>query len=254
MRLQTLAPALATLVVALPSPAATLLFDFGSTGSGYSGTDSPGHEDGLATGSAWNNVGGDVASGLVDQNGVAAPGVALDFGTGTLGSISYAAATKPLTVDHAAYPHWSDDLGTDHLVRDAGDPAIALAVTGLEAGVYDFYFTAFRGDGMTATNANRNYNVRATTSTTAVTDFSGTASSTLFNNNPTTVGAWNPGDNYITGNFTVTGAGEDLYLYSNSTDFIGVMSSLEIVQVPEPASAALLAAGGLSLLARRRRA
>ena len=249
MRLQTLAPALATLAVALPSPAATLLFDFGS--AGYTGTDSPGHEDGLATGSTWNNVGGDVVSGLVDQNGVAAPGVALDFGTGTLSSISYTAATKPLTVDHSTYPHWSDDLGTDHLVRDAGDPAIAVAVTGLEAGEYDFYFTAFRGDGA-RTNANRDYDVRATTSTTAVTDFSVTASSTLFNNNPTTVGAWNPGDNYITGNFTVTGAGEDLYLYSNSTGFIGVMSSLEIVAVPEPASAALLAAGGLALLGRRR--
>jgi hypothetical protein len=247
------------LVVALSqSPIAsadTILLDFGSTL--YTGTDSPGHEDGNATGSVWNNISGDTAAGIVDQNGVAVTGVAVDFGTGTASSINYGNAVKALTVDHTAYPHWNDDLGKDHIVRDSGDPALAIAVTGLAEGTYDFYFTGFRGDS--STNAARNYDVRTTTSISSVTDFSSIASATLTNNNPTTVNSWIAGDNYITGQFTVTSAGEDFYLYVNSpeeneffTTFIGVASSLEIVAVPEPASLTLVLIGAGLILSRRR--
>ena len=229
-----------------------VLLDFGT--QGYAGTDSPGHADGLATGTNWNDITGDTATGIEDENGNPVVGLSLDFGTGTLSSINYANDVKPLSVDHAAYPHWGDDLGEDHVVRDSGDPAIALAVVGLDPGVYDFYLTAFRGDNpQTDTNANRDYNVRFTTSTTPVTDFSGLASNLLTNDNPRTVDTWQPGDNYITDQFTITNAGEGLYLYSNSTGFIGVMSSLQIVPVPEPGSVVLVGAGGLLMLVRRRR-
>ena len=248
----------ASLAAGFPSAASAdvVLLDFGTTL--YAGTDSPGHEDGLATGGVWNNVGGDVASGLVDENGVALTGLAVDFGTGTVSSVDYANATKPLTVDHSDYPQWNDDLGRDHIVRDAGDPALAIAVTGLSEGVYDFYFTGLRGDNLT--NADRDYDVRFTTSTSAVTDFSAVASDTLTNNLPTTVNSWIAGDNYVTGQFTVSSAGEGFYLYVDSpglsafnTSFIGVASSLEIVAVPEPGSMVLVAAGFGLILARRRR-
>ncbi len=248
----------AALVIALPVAASAdvVLLDFGSTL--YTGTDSPGHEDGLATGGTWNSVSGDVASGLVDENGVALAGLAINFGTGTESSINYSNATKPLTVDHAAYPHWNDTLGQDHIVRDAGDPALAIAVTGLAEGVYDFYFTGFRGDSLT--NAIRNYDVRTTTSTSPVTNFSSVVSNTLTNNMPTTVDSWIAGDNYITGQFTVTSGGEDFYLYVNSPEqneffisYIGVASSLEIVAVPEPGSIALVACGAALIALRRQR-
>ncbi len=231
-----------------------ILLDFGSTL--YTGTDSPGHEDGLATGSTWNNVGGDVASGLVDEDGAAVPGLTVDFGTGTLASISYANATKPLSVDHGAFPLWAGDLGADHIVRDSGDPALAIAITGLAEGTYDFYFTGFRGDG--ANNPSRDYDARWTTSTTAVTDFSGLATNALTNDNETTETDWIAGNNYLTGQFTVTTSGEALYLYTDSpglvggAPFIGVATSLAIVPIPEPASL-LLGLGGFAIITGRRR-
>lgn len=234
-----------------------ILLDFGSTL--YTGTDSPGHADGLATGSTWNNVSGDVASGLVDENGAEVSGLAVDFGTGTLASISYTNAIKPLSVDHSAFPLWDDDLGEDHIVRDSGDPALAIAITGLTEGTYDFYFTGFRGDGNLESNPTRDYDVRWTTSTTTVTDFSGLATNTLTNDNETTETDWIAGNNYITGQFTVTASGEALYLYTDSPElvgaapFIGVATSLSIVPIPEPASLVLLGLGGLLTLARHRR-
>jgi hypothetical protein len=253
-RLQSLSALVLAAALPLHAQADTLLLDFGSTL--YTGTDSPGHEDGLATGGTWNSISGDTASGLVDENGNALTGVGIDFGTGTLSSINYGNAVKPLAVDHSAYPQWDTDLGRDHVVRDSGDPALAIAVTGLAEGVYDFYFTGFRGDS--TSNAARDYDVRTAISSSAVTDFSSATAQVLTNSSPTTTTSWIAGDNYITGQVTI-GAGEDFYLYVNSPDeneffqsFIGVASSLELVVVPEPTSLTLLAAGSI-LLARRRR-
>ncbi|MEM6459156.1 MAG: PEP-CTERM sorting domain-containing protein [Planctomycetota bacterium] len=258
LRTPSIALSLAAVLTPAAAPADVVLLDFGDTL--YTGTDSPGHEDGLATGGTWNGVTGDVASGLVDQNGVALVGLALDFGTGPdATSINYSNTVRGVDADHTAFPQWNDNLGTDHLVRDvsAQGPAMAVAVTGLADGVYDFYFTGFRGDS--AANAARDYEVRATTSATAVTDFSTIAVQTLTNSNPTTANSWDPGDNYITGQFTIAG-GDDFYLFVDSpelndqfTRFIGVASSLEIVAVPEPGSMLLIGLGGLAVLVRRGR-
>ncbi|MEM9883234.1 MAG: PEP-CTERM sorting domain-containing protein [Planctomycetota bacterium] len=258
LRTPWIALSLAAVLTPAAAPADVVLLDFGDTL--YTGTDSPGHEDGLATGSTWNGVTGDVASGLVDQNGAALVGLALDFGTGPdATSINYSNTVRAADADHTAFPQWNDNLGTDHLVRDDSNlgPALALAVTGLADGVYDFYFTGFRGDN--AFNADRNYEVRTTTSGSAVTDFSSIAIQTLTNSNPTTANSWDPGDNYITGQFTIAG-GSDFYLFVDSPEqnsagntFIGVASSLEIVAVPEPGSLVLIGLGGLAFLARRGR-
>ncbi|MEM6751165.1 MAG: hypothetical protein AAF612_11915 [Planctomycetota bacterium] len=253
--------ALTAACVALPCAAtqATVLLDFGPTA--YAGTDSPGHEDGAATGTSWNSVTGDAAAGsLVDENGNALPGVALDFGVGAVAAIDYANGVRTDTRDHSAYPLWDSGVGEDHIFRDVASegPAIALAVTGLPQGVYDFYLTAFRGDN--DTNASRNYDVYATTSTAAVMDFSALGVGEITNTNPTTANDWIADDHYVTGTFTITAAGEAFYVAVDSpglagdtnSPFIGVLSSLEIVVVPEPASAAFVALG-LGAVARRPR-
>ncbi|MEM6332981.1 MAG: PEP-CTERM sorting domain-containing protein [Planctomycetota bacterium] len=258
MNRSLLAAAAACLTLPVMPASATLLLDFGTTA--YVGTDSPAHEDGNATGTNWNNVSGDVAAGgLVDEQGDALPGVGIDFGVGTIGSINYANGVRADTRDHSAFPLWDSGLGEDHLFRDIASegPAIALAVTGLAPGVYDYYVTAFRGDN--ATNASRNYDVYAATSAAAVTDFSGAFADEILNSDPTTANDWIAGDHYATGTFTITAAGEAFYVAVDSpspagpaeSPFIGVISSLEIVPVPEPSSA-LLAAAGLGLLGVRR--
>ncbi|MEM6550565.1 MAG: PEP-CTERM sorting domain-containing protein [Planctomycetota bacterium] len=242
--------AAACFALPLSQASAALLIDFGSTN--YSGTDSPGHEDGNATGTVWNTVGGDVAAGgLVDQGGSVLTGVALDFGVGTVAGINYANGVRTDTRDHSDYPLWDSGLGEDHIFRDisAEGPAIALGVTGLQPGIYNFYLTSFRGDN--SANASRDYDVYTTTSTTAVTDFSGDFLDEIVNDSETTVTDWIAGDNYATGQFTITVSGEGFYIAVDSpglagetnSPFIGIMSSLEIVPIPEPSSAALLTVG-----------
>ncbi|MEM6391498.1 MAG: hypothetical protein AAF797_01845 [Planctomycetota bacterium] len=248
--------AAACLALPLSQASAALLIDFGSTP--YSGTDSPGHEDGNAIGTVWNTVGGDVAAGgLVDQDGGVLTGVALDFGVGAVASIDYANGVRADTRDHSAFPLWDSGLGEDHLFRDIASegPAIALGITGLQPGIYNFYLTSFRGDN--ATNASRNYDVYTTTSTTAVTDFTGDFLDEIVNSDPTTATDWTAGDNYATGQFTIANSGEGFYIAVDSpglagqtiSPFIGVISSLEIVPIPEPSSATLLTLGvGLLVL------
>ncbi|MEM9753752.1 MAG: PEP-CTERM sorting domain-containing protein [Planctomycetota bacterium] len=242
--------------------------DFGSTT--YVGTDSPGHEDGLAAGGTWNGLASDQASGFVDENGAAVSGLSVDFGVGGLTTVDYTKLTNAASYDAAGgFPHWADDLGQDHVVRTRNqDPApdgvgVGIAVSGLAPGVYDFYLTAFRGDG--ATNGSRDYRTAWGVSDAPITDFTPTVSVPTFsevleNSDPDTVDSWVAGDNYLTGRFTIAG-NDILSLHVDSPDlagpdagsaFIGVVNSLEIVPIPEPSALTLLGLGGLAALRRRR--
>ncbi|QNN21013.1 hypothetical protein HED60_01595 [Planctomycetales bacterium ZRK34] len=231
--------------------AEVILMDFGS--ATYSGTDSPAHLAGVATGTTWNGFATDKASGFVDENNVSVAGLSVDFGVETgagLRTVNYALGTKSASAGHTSYPVFDNAAQVDHVVRDgSGTLGLAIAVKGLTAGDYAFYLTGFRGDN--SGNAARDYNVAWEISTTDVTDFNASAFTTLANTTKSPAGNWIAGNNYLKSNFTLS-TGQNLYLYLDSPGFIGVANSLAIVSIPEPASLALLGPALLGLMRRRR--
>ncbi len=247
----TLAVLITISAFAVTASANAILFDFGSTA--YTGTDSPGHEDGLATGSTWNSLAVDTVSGIVDEFGNAVAGVSVDLGQTTTDTgfiVNYAAATKVASyAGSATYSLFNSDLGTDHVVRDgSGLRGVAIVVKGLAYGDYDFYLTGFRGD--VTQNVAHDYYVRYATGSSDVTDFTNAPQLDL-PNTTLTQPDWIDGDNYVTASFIIDANNPNLYLLQNSDTFIGVVNSLEIVPVPEPATMTL-ALGGLALMLRRR--
>lgn len=257
MNLRTLI--LVTLAVTLSGTtlqAQTMLLNFG--GTSYSGTDAPGHVDGSATGTTWNTIATDMASGILDENGNAT-GIAVDFGTssGFGTTLDYSSATRAADVSSTVgLGVFNTDLMSGNAVRDAGGlDGIGLNVSGLTAGQYIFYFTGFRGDG--TTNAGHDYEVYAGVGADAITDFASLSVGTITNSNWNDASnSWIAGDNYITGEFTIDGTNDNFSLLVTSEEpFIGVLSSLEIVAVPEPSSYAGIFGAFLlmSRVIRRRR-
>jgi len=246
----------AALILAPALSAQTTLFNFGSTS--YSGTNAPGHVDGTATGTSWNAVAVDKASGILDQDGNAT-GIALDFGTSSLTgtTVNYSNPTKAANV---ASTYGQGVLGTalisGNTVRDGSNSdGIALNISGLAAGSYTFYLTAFRGD--LDTNAPRDYNVYAGVGSDAITDFSSLSAGTITNSDwNNSSNSWTAGDNYITGTFTIDGTNDNFSILVTSSGYVGVLSSLELVSVPEPTTYSLIFGSVFALigLARRRRA
>ncbi|WFB37068.1 hypothetical protein P3T73_04755 [Kiritimatiellota bacterium B12222] len=234
---KTLFNMLVLLSVASLAQASTVLFNFG--GTTYAGINAPGHVDGAATGTTWNTLAVDTGSGILDENG-AATTVVVDFGTSAGGgtTVDYAGATK--NADYDTYGGvnatiFQTTLMEGNAVRDSGSlEGIALNVSGLAAGSYEFYFTALRAE--TSSNAVRTHNVFAGVAADAITDFSSLSVGTLTNVGFGTASTpWTEGTNYIKGQFTIDGT-QNFSLLTTSPDYIGVMSSLEIVAIPEASS------------------
>lgn len=236
--------------------ASTILFNFGA--KTYSGTNSPGHVNGLATGTSWNSVVADQSSGIIDSMGNTTS-VTLNFGT-TASNDHLAPAYRVLDYSRgtraADYSRtitgsvFDSNLGTSNAVRDVSgtDQGIGLSVSGLAPGQYVFYVTAFRGD--VEANDNRVYDLYAGVAPDPITNFSTYSIGSVSNSNKTT---WQAGVNYLTGTFTIDGTNDTFSLMSNSSGYVGVLSSLEIVAIPEPSSIAALALAPLFLGFRRRR-
>lgn len=227
----------------------SVLFNFG--GTSYSGTNAPGHVDGNATGTVWNSVAVDTASGILDQDG-GATSIALDFGTAATTTLDYSAATRAADYTTAipASPIFSTTLQEGNAVRDAGDPGIGVNVSGLAQGTYDFYLTSFRGDK--ASNLIHTYDIYAGVDADPITDFSSLSVGSITNTNTI---SWEATNNYVTGSFIIDATNDNFSILSQtSSSFIGVFTSLEIVQVPEPSAYAMLTAGlALSVVVLRRR-
>lgn len=237
---------------------AAILIDF-RLGTAYSGTDSPGHEDGLATGGVWNAFAADKASRFVDEKGNPIAGLSVDLGTRSVSSVNYTATTG--AADYAnggTCPLWDMNLDNDHVVRDIGGfTGVGIAVSSLAAGEYDSYLTGFQGDN--SISAARDYRVAWDVANVALTDFSAANQSVVTNSSPTTATHWIAGDCYITGKFVVA-AGDvisfqvhspDIPTGTSTTAFIGVVNSLEIVPIAEPATITLVMADDALVLRRR---
>jgi hypothetical protein len=236
---------------ATSASAASILFNFG--GTSYSGANAPGHVNGTATGTIWNTVATDTATGIVDSTG-ASTSIALDFGTSSTGTSttpSYSGATKVAdypTITEVTGGIFDSDLGRSNAVRDGSTVGISLNISNLPAGEYAFYLTSFRGDS--PVNLTRAYNLYAGVAADPITDFSAFSLGSLNNSNTT---SWEEGVNYLAGTFVIDGTNDNFSIFSNNSTYVGVLTSLEIVSIPEPSSIAILSLAPILLGIRRRR-
>ncbi len=199
--------------------------------------------------SNWNNVTG--AGGTYGTTTVAISGGGLGTGGWTL------PATSPIgTGDGMMYHGFFETDGT----------AATISVSGLSYALYDVY-VYFDGDNA-AQWRTANYSIGAT-SFNGVEDSENTNWGTGQNVNmvyqlPTATGTGNSnwpvtGPNNNEGNYVkfsgVTGSSFDLIMKGAASQGTvrGVINGMQIVQIPEPSSTALLGLGGLALVLRRRR-
>ncbi|MDP0496636.1 MAG: hypothetical protein Q7Q73_10545 [Verrucomicrobiota bacterium JB024] len=103
-------------------------------------------------------------------------------------------------------------------------------------------------------NDTRTFNVYTVTSSDPITDFSTASSQTINNPSISIANGWLEDVNYITGSFTVDGTTDNLSILVTCSGYVGVLTSLEVVQVPKANTAwGAGAAGALIILLGLRR-
>lgn len=247
-----------------PADASVLMLDFGPTvAAGGSLTNSPYHAaDPGFTGATWNTVGtADVAAGLLYADGSAATGVALNLGavlnstTVTLGTQPGSSGALGSATNTGVYTDAS--VGKDGIWHGSGGQTTKLGVqvTGLAAGAYDIYVTARNtntGTGQPSDVETIYVGTGAAGSNIDTTSMSSETISFATTSNNVAVGAWVDAENYF--KFTVTlAAGEALNVASGAGGARGFLNSIQVTLVPEPASLAMAALGGLLMLRPRRK-
>lgn len=250
-------------VLATPSQASIHLDFGGSTLTATAGIDSAAEAAGAVTDATYTKV--SVGS---SASSTTAAGLTLTFGTAVSEAdmtINYGGTVKDVSRDASNPLTTSKPIMRDVIVRESGaDLAIGMRIQGLTNGVYDFYITSFLDNGAAAIENDFDFSVRATTSDSVVTNFSGVTSKTILNTATNrTSGNFVEDDNYVVHRLTISDDASDAYLFvvglRSGTDpfgggdpYIGVINSLEIVAVPEPASMLLCGLGTLMILGGRR--
>ena len=228
-------------------------FDLGASAGGYAGA-GPAHVAGdLAAGlTAWNTVSGDTAAGLVYGDGTAAEGVSIDFGSRGLGSTPYSefAWDRPLSDLEGAVPQafYQTGLLDDAIgLGDAYQNTIGARITGLAPGDYRVYvipqqrYPDMRYDINVGVNG-------------AGFDSEAAFETDLLVYHSEAYTAWIEGVNFIAVDVTIADEDDVLTIFSYCRAHSRqALSGIQIVPIPEPASALLIALGSAALARRRRR-
>jgi PEP-CTERM putative exosortase interaction domain len=280
---RVLSAAALCLAVAAPSASAALMIDLGSNTVGASDLlNSPLHAARPDfTESTWNSLTSSTTgakTGLLYSDGTEATGVTVFMGRSSNNSWSTVTfAGAPTNVTSGTNPgNWTGVLSSATSIgRDgfysayasvSGDPATtrlaSIAIGGLAAGTYEVYIVGLNPQLSPATGATMGFWATELSAVTATTTFDASA---LINGAPegmasstnSVSASWVEGANYA--KLTVTVSSPDSFLTIVSLGLTeaetrGYLNAIQIVAIPEPSSAAVLAAlGGLAFAATRRR-
>lgn len=259
--------------------ATVLMFDFGTAvATGADLTNSPLHSAaGSFTDTSWNTINSTstgAKTGFVYSDGTAATGVSLYVGrssnnpwttlTFAGGPTNITSTSNPASLD-GVFTN-STSIGRDgHYAAYAsgtGDPALTrimgVSVAGLGAGTYELYLVGLNPGIAMSTAAGMGFwavELAGTANYDATALVTGSPQATSTNS---VSASWVEGSNYAKLTFTKTSADSFLTFLAvgqTAAETRGFINSIQIVAVPEPASASLLmalvAAAGVVALRRR---
>lgn len=266
---------------AAPVASAALMLDLGSVATTESDrANSPLHsaQAGFAD-TTWNTIttATGAKTGLLNSDGTAATGVTVFVGRSSnalWSTVTFAGAPTNVT-SGTNTGGWtgvlaaSTSIGRDGHYSTVGTGDLSptrlttIAIGGLAAGSYEIYIVGLNPGLSAATGATMGFwgtelsSVTGSTTYDAAALISGTPAGMASSTNSVSA-SWVEGANYAKLAFTVSSSDAFLTLFSlglTGSEQRGYLNSIQITAVPEPSSAATLAAlGGLgAALARRRR-
>ena len=218
-------------------------FDVSDNVGSYTGYESPGYAAGDFTTAetTWNMTEGDVSSGLKYADGTDATTVTFDTGQGGGATVNWS-STPPTSQTGAGGGIYATSLMRDWHYT-SGNNNLGARVNGLPAGEYRVYALVREPSEL-----GRLYDVSIGVNIDTI-----GASPTAITN-ATGVTTWTVGKNYAVADLTTTASTDWLSIIVDPTNNqYGTLEGVQIVQIPEPMTMALLALG-LPVMIRRRRA
>lgn len=237
----------------------SILFDFGDSNSG--GTVGPAFSLNGGTGALdnadnnWNDIAtSDVSTGLVFADGSAATGVSIDLGIDASGTnLDYNSAIGAATRNgsNASGVFTSISPTSTYSRPSFNGRGYGARVSGLAAGTYDIYVVS---KNTFSSGLGLDFTIYAGVDGLGGTTFDyGSLTSSLISNDSSNEANWSENANYAKFTVSLTG-GESLFFASDAaaSGNQSVLNAVQIVQVPEPSTYAMLVTGASCLVLLRR--